>query len=104
MSGDGTLSKPHIETQNKKGKSKRSIGSFLLSNSRRCISDPDQIAPATSLWTHRRDGAVNLRIEKEGPANAKPMSIPTLLVNTVKRNANGTAIGKGFVWSFSITF
>ncbi len=68
------------------------------------ILDPDQIAPATSLWTHRRDGAVNLRIEKEGPANAKPMSIPTLLVNTVKRNANGTAIGKGFVWSFSVMF
>ena len=59
-----------------------------------CITDPDQILPAEKFSPHLRHEPVKLRLKAEGPEAEKPISIPTLLVNTVKRHGHGTALGE----------
>ena len=57
-------------------------------------ADPDQILPAEKISTHLRHEPVKLRLKTDGPESEKPKSIPTLLITTVKRHANGTALGE----------
>ena len=57
-------------------------------------SDPDQVLPADKISTHLRHEPVKLRLKTDGPESEKPISIPTLLITTVKRHANGTALGE----------
>ena len=59
-------------------------------------ADPDQILPAKKFSTHLRHEPVKLRLKTDGPEAEKPISIPTLLITTVKRHANGTALGESF--------
>ena len=65
-----------------------------------CTADPDQILPAEKFSTHLRHEPVKLRLKTDGPEAEKPISVPTLLVQTVKRRGHGTALGeyKSFVY------
>lgn len=49
------------------------------------LSGPDQVIPATSLKTWIPNGAVTLRVEKEGLATNTPISVPTLLKRTAEK-------------------
>ena len=62
-------------------------------------ADPDQILPAEKFSTHLRHEPVKLRLKTDGPESEKPISVPTLLVKTVQRHGDGTALGelKSFV-------
>ena len=57
-----------------------------------CTADPDQILPAKKFSTHLRHEPVKLRLN--GPEAEKPISVPTLLVKTVKKPGHGTALGE----------
>ena len=57
-------------------------------------ADPDQILPAEKFSTHLRHESVKLRLRTDGPEAEKPISVPTLLVKTVKKNGHGTALGE----------
>merc|ERR1711971_1046287 len=54
---------------------------------------PDRILPANSLSTTWPDGAVEIRFSDKHPlCQEKPISVWTMLNNTVKRNPNGLAM------------
>ena len=59
-------------------------------------ADPDQILPTEKFSTHLRHEPVKLRLKTDGSEAEKPISVPTLLITTVKRHANGTALGESF--------
>ena len=63
-------------------------------------ADPDQILPAEKFSTYLRHEPVKLRLN--GPEAEKPISVPTLLVNTVKRHGHGTALGMFLGLYFSL--
>ena len=57
-----------------------------------CTADPDQILPAEKFSTYLRHEPVKLRLN--GSEAEKPISVPTLLLNTVQRHGHGTALGE----------
>ena len=55
-------------------------------------ADPDQILPAEKFSTHVRHEPVKLRLNRSEAE--KPISVPMLLVETVKRHGHGAALGE----------
>lgn len=56
--------------------------------------DPDVLAPADSLITWHRDGAVRIRMADSGPAAVKPISTMTAFRETTEKVPNDPAMGK----------
>ena len=56
--------------------------------------DIDELAPADSLWTTQPDGAVKIRASNSSEVSGKPVTVVTLLKNTVRKLPNGTALGE----------
>ncbi|XP_076443994.1 long-chain-fatty-acid--CoA ligase ACSBG2-like [Babylonia areolata] len=69
------------------------------------VAKVEEPAPADSLWTTRRDGAVKLRLTDSGPGALPPTTVPTLLHQTAHNIPNAIALSvkrKGFWvnWSY----
>ncbi|XP_076465017.1 LOW QUALITY PROTEIN: long-chain-fatty-acid--CoA ligase ACSBG2-like [Babylonia areolata] len=70
---------------------------------RRHIDDP---VPSDVMWTTKRDGAVKLRTSGNGVSAEKPITVVTLVKNTVSRLPNGIAMavkreGQWVKWTYS---
>ncbi|KAM4687164.1 long-chain-fatty-acid--CoA ligase ACSBG2-like [Rhinophrynus dorsalis] len=50
------------------------------------------LAPADSLWTVQRDGAVRLRMEGSGPSALPPLTVPQLFSEAVRRAGQKVAL------------
>ncbi|XP_068109491.1 long-chain-fatty-acid--CoA ligase ACSBG2-like [Hyperolius riggenbachi] len=50
------------------------------------------VAPADSLWTVRRDGAVTLKMERSSPASIPPVTVPEFFSRAVSRHGEKTAL------------
>jgi len=53
---------------------------------------PDELLPADRIWTWNRDEPVKIRLAESGPAAEKPISIPSMFENTVKKHPNALAM------------
>ncbi|CAG0915153.1 unnamed protein product [Notodromas monacha] len=49
------------------------------------LGGPNQLLPAESFWTSSPNGTVKLRMGKSGREAAAPVSVPTILMRTVKK-------------------
>ena len=54
----------------------------------------DEILPAEKFSTYLRHEPVKLRLNTDGTESEKPISVPKLLLKTVKRHGHGKALGK----------
>lgn len=57
----------------------------------------DDVMPATALFTTRRDAPVKLRTDDTGPGAMKPLTVSTVLKNTVSKAQNVTALGRQII-------
>ncbi|KAL8565267.1 hypothetical protein ACOMHN_001165 [Nucella lapillus] len=76
---------------------------MFISHTARHIDEP---VPADCLWTTQRDRAVKLRTTPHGINAEKPITVVTLVHNTVNRLPNGTAMaikreGQWVKWTYS---
>ena len=53
---------------------------------------PDDVLQSTNLSTTKRDEPVKLRMGDSGPLAVKPISVPTLFQETVKKLPDGLAL------------
>ncbi|XP_030048671.1 long-chain-fatty-acid--CoA ligase ACSBG2 isoform X2 [Microcaecilia unicolor] len=56
------------------------------------LSIASKLAPAESLWTSEKDGAVRLRMEQTGPGSQPPITIHQLFQQTLQRCSNKPAL------------
>jgi len=59
-----------------------------------------ECAPAESLMTWKRDGAVKLRMTETGPGSEPPTTVMQAFKETVTRVPHKTALGKNIVLLF----
>ncbi|XP_069137108.1 long-chain-fatty-acid--CoA ligase ACSBG2-like isoform X3 [Argopecten irradians] len=62
--------------------------------------DIDELMPATTQFTTRRDEAVRLQMDDTGPGAMKPMTVPSVFKNTADKAPNAIALGvkRGGAW------
>ena len=66
-----------------------------------CSSECDDVFPATSHWTTSADGSVKLRMSETGYGAVKPITVMTMMSETVHRSPNHIAMGK--IYSFVLS-
>lgn len=69
------------------------------------IAGPDTVLPASCVYTSKRDEAVKLRMSDTGPLAVKPISIPTMFQETVRKHPQGLALahkrkGEWVKWTY----
>ena len=58
------------------------------------IPGPDELVPSDKVITWVRDEAVKLRLGDSGYPGEKPISLPTMFKETVKKSPDAIALGE----------